>query len=113
VYIYALSSAWEVDHIYRATLSVIMPASKQQRGYERSMRYRMFTEMPDVMPRGGTYYDDVIKVIVTSHWTEFDIWEQPSIWDIRDCTSGIRDPLDESRGIEKWSAYSFRIRTWI
>lgn len=114
VYIYALSSIWEVEHIHYATLSFLLPSRQQKDGYDRSLRHCIYTEMPDVMfQRKPAYYEDTLKVIITSHWTAFDIFEQQSVGQIISQTSGNRNQFDNLEALERWAAFDFPIRTWV
>lgn len=118
VYFYALSPLWEVDHVHKATFEMVPPAvlarspRAENRSYRPSPSKKLRTIVPDAMRGRFSYCDDVVKVIVTSKPTTFDILELPRLEGKREQPIRGQDPEKEKPGAaDCWDAFSFPVRT--
>ncbi|CAH0056229.1 unnamed protein product [Clonostachys solani] len=116
VYIYNVGPQWEVEHIHHATFEILFSESKRvaNGGFQRCMSKKLRTTVPDAIRKSGQQFcDDTIKVIVTSHWTSFDIFEQPALYVLQERRSQSHGERSVNLGHEKWAAFDFPVRTKI
>lgn len=118
VYIYALSPLWEVDHVHQATLDMVPPAALgwsqriENKDYRPSLTKKLRTVVPEAMRGKFNHCDDVVKVIVTSKPSTFDILELPRLGAGHEHPTRGKDSVKEQPGLaDCWDAFSFPVRT--
>lgn len=119
IYIYALSPIWEVEHVHRATLETVpaMPRANQNyytEGFRSFVSKKLRTVVPNGLRASGlfTHCEDVVKVLVTTHPTSFDVLEQPAYGIIEEHKPHPMPRHSDGLSlVEQWDAFNFPIRT--
>lgn len=110
VFVYNLGPSWQVENVLRGTYRAVEPRNDTARSTGIwSLKLRM--RVPDKMKaQGHRWCDDIIKIIVTSQPTSFDMLELARLGEPVKASKPHRiDQLGEVA--EEWAAMGFHIRT--
>lgn len=110
VFVYDLGPSWQVENVLRGTYRAVEPRDDTARSTGIwSLKLRM--RVPDRMKaQGHRWCDVIIKIIVTSQPTSFDLLELPRLGELVKASKPHRiDQLGEVP--EDWAAMGFHIRT--
>ncbi|KAI1127947.1 hypothetical protein F5Y10DRAFT_241805 [Nemania abortiva] len=114
IFVYDLGPFWKVERMHGATY-VDMPPRKKllaNGGYARDIEmceWKIKMMVPDVLREHGSC-EDIIKIIVTSKPTTFDLLELPDIEKLSSASTKLRITHFEDV-LEDWAAFNFPIRT--
>ncbi|KAL2820070.1 caspase domain-containing protein [Aspergillus granulosus] len=120
LHVYDMGPHWQVSGLLKASYAVIPgPGRCQPFRSDWSQRIRM--KVPtDMVQRGEHRCHDIIKVLITSGPTSFDLLELPKISGQRphksvsqsaNCTSSRTGSSGDARSSEEWAAFNFPICT--
>lgn len=113
VFVYYLGSRWQVENVLRGTYEVLPPLSRDL-GFTGLLKKKIVMKVPaEMVEKGHDYCEDIIKVIVTSRATSFDMIELPKLGTT---TRVVAKDLKIERGrngkeAEDWMASDFSVRT--
>lgn len=111
VYVYNCGSSWQVENVCWATYNAVMPRNERER-CTGTWTLELEMMLPDEMKREGSSCEDVIKVIITSRPTSFDLLELPRLRGFSKASNPERtDHMGD--GPENWAVVDFHIRTWL
>ncbi|KAI0023065.1 putative caspase [Xylariomycetidae sp. FL0641] len=112
---YGLGPLWQIEGLLRGTYEAVLPrkvsadGNVEQQG--RASRRVKMTVPLSLQGRG--FCEDVIKVLVTSQPTTFDLFEQARVDELGKISSGGRTGSQLVNVEEDWTAVNFYIRTTI
>ncbi|KAB8268075.1 hypothetical protein BDV30DRAFT_20599 [Aspergillus minisclerotigenes] len=117
VYVYNLGFGWQIVNISRGC--EVVPPPNPDLGF-RELRRRITTAVPiELKGKGIRQCDDIIKVLITSQPTSFDLLELPKlskVESVRRSTSRVTTIRSSGYGhtgaSENWAALNFPIRTF-
>lgn len=113
VYICGLGPCWDVKLLRHATVEVLFSNTRRmsgEKGFARFMTMGLRTRVPEVVRnKGGQWCEDIVKVIVTTRWTAFDVLEQDQLWQLAEAKPAhkSRAPRPNDAGPERWTALIF------
>ena len=112
VFVYYLGSRWQIQNVLRGTYEVVPPLSSDL-GFTGLLKKKIVMKVPaEMVEKGHDYCEDIIKVIVTSRPTSFDMIELPKLGTTRAVAKGLK--IEQGRGgkeAEDWMAFDFSVRT--
>jgi hypothetical protein len=112
VFVYYLGSRWQIQNVLRGTYEVVPPLSSDL-GFTGLLKKNIVMKVPaEMVEKGHDYCEDIIKVIVTSRATSFDMIELPKLGTTRAVAKGLK--IERGRGgkeAEDWMAFDFSVRT--
>jgi hypothetical protein len=108
--VFDLGPSWQVENIFKGSFSVVTPRNDRER-FVGTRRIKLRMRVPDNMKeQGHGSCEDVVKVLVTSRPTSFDLLELPRLGEPAKVKEPERmDRVDASP--EDWAAMNFYIRT--
>ncbi|KAF4961382.1 hypothetical protein FSARC_10198 [Fusarium sarcochroum] len=108
LYVYDLGPFWQIEEIHCGTYAVIPPLNHSE-PFTGQFGKKLRTLVPKEMRERGIHHcDDILKVLVTSHPTSFDILELPNMGEFPRKQSLGEPDRTGNNGPEKWAAFSFR-----
>lgn len=117
LHIYDLGPSWQVENALRGN-HVVVPARCVRDRVEGVWRKRFKTTVPpEIIDKGIQQCRDIMKVIITSKATSFDMFELPKLGEsvARDSSSHFLDASSNRAGSEAghvmWKAATFYINT--
>ena len=111
VYAYDMGPCWQVDNIYRGNYEVIPPRNSDK-GFRGIFKKKLKTIVPPEMrEKGHLQCQDIIKVLVTSKPTSFDLLELPKLGKSAKKNTTGRTGQEDSDISEEWAALNFPICT--
>jgi hypothetical protein len=109
LHVFSLGSFWQVENVFYG--HAVIPPPKDQDNFTGKFRKKMRTMVPKEMrAKGLRQCDDILKVLVTSHPTSFDLLELPKIGGLPKKRKD-HESRSEVKGSEEWLAFSFPLRT--
>ena len=111
VYVYDMGPCWQVQNIFHGSYEVIPPLNAAT-SFRGMFQKRLKTIIPSEMrEKGHLQCQDIVKVLVTSKPTSFDVLELPKLGkSVKRKPSG-RIPLIDNDISEEWAALNFAICT--
>ncbi|RYP14181.1 hypothetical protein DL765_006542 [Monosporascus sp. GIB2] len=107
-----LGPHWQVENIYRGPYEVIPPQNLDMVFTGTAKRKLRMTVPSDLRESGSC--EDIIKIILTTHPTTFDLFELPELGQsVKSKTVRSGDRQDAVHAPEDWIAFNFRIQTSI
>ncbi|KAJ4244165.1 hypothetical protein NW762_014546 [Fusarium torreyae] len=111
LHIYDLDTLWQIESTYHASYAVVPPSNPSER-FTGLFRNKMRTMVPDELrEKGFQHCDDVLKVLITSHPTSFDLLELPKLGDLPPKQSPPKPDRSGDNRPEQWAAFNFPLRT--
>jgi hypothetical protein len=112
VFVYYLGSRWQVENVLRGTYEVVPPLSRDL-GFTGLLKKKIVMKVPtEMVEKGHDYCEDVIKVIVTSRATSFDMIELPKLGTTRVVAKDLKIERGRiGKEAENWIAFDFSVRT--
>lgn len=109
-FVYDLGPSWQVENVYQGTYIVVTPRNDGERFID-TRRTKIRMRLPDKMKGQGHHScEDIVKVIVTSRPTSFNLLELPRLGGpVRASRPHRTDQVGE--GLENWAVMNFPIRT--
>jgi hypothetical protein len=78
LFVYDLGPYWQVENIFRGTYAVITPKTDNCDGAPGKWTHKIRMKIPEQMKKKGyRWCDDIVKVLITSQPTSFDLLELP------------------------------------
>ncbi|KAM5352922.1 hypothetical protein ACJ41O_005644 [Fusarium nematophilum] len=112
VYVFDLGPFWQIEDIYCGSYEVVPPVNLAE-GFTGLFSKRLRTMVPNEMrDRGLRHCDDVLKVLVTSQGTSFDLLELPKVGLLLRRESASRSSTLGEKCPEQWAAFNFPLRTF-
>jgi hypothetical protein len=109
-FVYDLGPSWQVENVYQGTYSVIPPSNDGER-FIGTRRIKLQMRVPDKMKeQGHRLCEDILKVLITSRPTSFDVLELPRLGGPARKSKPHRTG-EVGEGPERWAAMNFSIRT--
>ncbi|RSL60741.1 hypothetical protein CEP54_006560 [Fusarium duplospermum] len=111
LHVFNLGPSWQIENILRGSYEPLPPVD-QSRGLSGRFCKKLKTAVPDeIKDRGFGSCDDLLKVLVTSQPTSFDIFELPKIGQVGKKKSSTRSGKTEEGDVQEWAAFNFHLRT--
>lgn len=111
LHVFDLGPSWQIENILRGSFETLPPVD-ESRGFSGRFSKKLRTEVPnEIRDRGFRTCDDVLKVLVTSQPTSFDLFELPKIGHVGKKKSSTRNGKTEDNVAQEWAAFSFHLRT--
>ncbi len=112
VFVYYLSSCWQVEDILRESYEVI-PSQNNDLNFTGMFRKKLKTSISFNIRKGDCHFEDIIKVFVISQSTSFDFLELSKLGGPleKNATSRTSREVD-NHSSEDWAALNFRVRTY-
>ena len=111
VYVYDMGPCWQVQNIFHGSYEVIPPLNDAT-SFRGMFQKRLKTIIPSEMrEKGQLQCQDIIKVLVTSKPTSFDLLELPKLGKSAKKNLTDRIPLIDNDISEEWAALNFPICT--
>jgi Caspase domain len=111
VYIYDIGPCWQVKNIYSGSYEAIPPLYSGS-GFTGMLRKKLKMSVPaEMREKGHRQCDDIIKIIVTSQPTSFDLLELPKLGEPVKRNTTSRTSRGGDHSSEDWAALNFPIRT--
>lgn len=111
VFVYYLGSRWQVENILRGTYEVLPPLSRDL-GFTGLLKKKIVMKVPaEMVEKGHDYCEDIIKVIVTSRATSFDMIELPKLGTTCVVVKDLKIERGRNKEAEDWMASDFSVRT--
>ncbi|WAO86065.1 Hypothetical protein NCS54_00332100 [Fusarium falciforme] len=111
LHVFDLGPSWQIENILRGSFETLPPVD-QSRGFSGRFSKKLRTAVPnEIRDRGFRTYDDVLKILVTSQPTSFNLFELPKIGQVGKKKSSTRNGKIEDNVAQEWAAFSFHLRT--
>lgn len=107
LHVFDLGPSWQIENILRGSFETLPPVD-QSRGFSGRFSKKLRTEVPnEIRDRGFRTCDDVLKVLVTSQPTSFDLFQLPKIGQVGKKKPSTRNGKTEDNVAQEWAAFSF------
>ncbi|KAM7219907.1 Caspase domain containing protein [Rhypophila decipiens] len=115
MYVYNMSSDWQVENILRAGYETIPPSDPDAKFGGKFEKRVKFTVPLEEKEKAYTQCHDILKVFITSRPTSFDLLELPKLGET---PKRVSTSFDEGRGngnygSDGWETFEFPVRTYI
>lgn len=116
VHLYSLGPCWQIDNISRGC--EVIPPANPDLGFRETRRKFSMRVPAELIGKGSRQCEDIIKIIITSQPTSFDLIELPALSKLEtgrlNKKATVRSSEYSRSGTpENWAALNFPIRTFM